>query len=63
MTFRSLLLLACLAWDGVGALSLHQRDVPAVVKLPIKRGTDNPSQLQKRTSVVSAPFEVIVWLL
>ncbi|KAJ5729975.1 uncharacterized protein N7483_004483 [Penicillium malachiteum] len=58
MPFKLLLLLACLAWDEVRALSLHQRDVPAVVKLPITRRTDNPTRLEKRTSNVSTFFEV-----
>ncbi|KAJ5707001.1 hypothetical protein N7488_006802 [Penicillium malachiteum] len=56
MAFKLLLLLTCLASDRVRALSLHQRDVPAVVKLPISRGTKNPTRLEKRTSNDSTLF-------
>ncbi|KAJ5936227.1 hypothetical protein N7454_005525 [Penicillium verhagenii] len=58
MVLKPLFLGACLAWNGARALSLHQRDVPAVVKLPIQRGNDNPNRLAKRADVVSNSFVV-----
>ncbi|KAJ5732653.1 hypothetical protein N7493_004134 [Penicillium malachiteum] len=58
MAFKLLLLLTFLAWDRARALSLHQRDVPAVVKLPITRRAYNPTRLEKRTSNVSTSFDV-----
>ncbi|KAF9238159.1 hypothetical protein DTO013E5_9384 [Penicillium roqueforti] len=58
MIHKWFLWLTCLAGGGVEALSLHQRDKPAIVKIPVQRVENVATRLQKRISTVSAPFEV-----
>jgi hypothetical protein len=59
-----LLSLALIAVSVVDALSLHQRDAPAVFGLNIERRRISPGLLQRRASIVDVPFQFqpVVWI-
>ena len=50
-----LLYLALVSWPAVHSLSLHQRDVPAVVSFPIQRGERKSVGPYKRSSTALVP--------